>query len=98
MTFALSYERIGTDDNYRSKPYQTDSIVLAELALQMEFVRLSQLTGNPLYGQLANKVIEKIAQAETPIPGLYTTYWDAKKFTPGRSKQQLFLSSLSSWY
>ncbi|KAG2208875.1 hypothetical protein INT47_011015 [Mucor saturninus] len=66
-------------------PIISDTIVLAEFALQLEFVRLSQITGDPTYEIMANSIIEKISQVDTPIPGLYSIFWDPRTFEPSRT-------------
>ncbi|GJJ68427.1 hypothetical protein EMPS_00773 [Entomortierella parvispora] len=46
--------------------------VLAEVGtIQLEFSRLSQLTGNPLYEQKALDVFKALAKSSTELPGLY---------------------------
>ncbi|KAF9085547.1 hypothetical protein BGX29_001884 [Mortierella sp. GBA35] len=48
-----------------------ESFVLAEIgSLQLEFSRLSKLTGNPIYDQKARKIFDILGTAMPEIPGL----------------------------
>ncbi|EPB91307.1 hypothetical protein HMPREF1544_01824 [Mucor circinelloides 1006PhL] len=66
----------------KKQPIPSKTIILAEFALQLEFVRLSQVTNDPKWERLGNQVIEKIAKAQTPIAGLYSIIWNADTFQP----------------
>ncbi|KAI9255854.1 glycoside hydrolase [Helicostylum pulchrum] len=57
-------------------------IILSEFALQLELVRFSQLTGDASFERLGNSIIEKISKTDTPIPGLYSIFWDSETFKP----------------
>jgi mannosyl-oligosaccharide alpha-1,2-mannosidase len=63
-----------------------DEVILAEVALQVELVRYSQITGDPKYEQMGNSIIGKVANASTPIPGLYSTQWSRSTFMPKNGK------------
>ncbi|GAN05194.1 seven-hairpin glycosidase [Mucor ambiguus] len=69
----------------RKRPMSSKTIILAEFALQLEFVRLSQVTNDPKWERLGNQVIEKIARAQTPLAGLYSISWNADTFQPSKS-------------
>ncbi|KAI8639087.1 glycoside hydrolase [Parasitella parasitica] len=73
----------------RKQPILSETIILAEFALQLEFVRLSQITKNPDWERLGNRVIEEIAKASTPLEGLYSIIWDANTFQPSNRYLQL---------
>ncbi|KAI9321839.1 glycoside hydrolase [Dichotomocladium elegans] len=64
-------------------PTRDTGLILAEFgSLQLELVRLSQLTGNTTYATIANRVIHTIDQVPTSYPGLYPITWDLETFTP----------------
>ncbi|KAI9277179.1 glycoside hydrolase [Phascolomyces articulosus] len=70
-------------DVKRGKPTNDKSLILAEFgSLQLEMVRLSQLTGDERYAQIANNVIYAIDNVDTPFPGVYPIIWDLDSFTP----------------
>ncbi|KAI7871875.1 glycoside hydrolase [Spinellus fusiger] len=65
------------------KPQASYNLILAEFgSMQLEFVRLSQLTGNNKYADLANEVILRMKNVSTEIPGLYPMSWNARTFSP----------------
>ncbi|CAO3597926.1 unnamed protein product [Absidia cylindrospora] len=65
------------------KPAGGRQIVLAEFgSLQLELVRLSQLTGNQFYAESALRIIEKIAEVTPKLPGLYPMVWTLDSFKP----------------
>ncbi|CAO3629932.1 unnamed protein product [Cunninghamella blakesleeana] len=65
------------------EPVRNNNIYLAEFgSLQLELVRLSQLTGNNTYAEHGIHIIEKIAKVKTDFPGLYPMEWDLETFTP----------------
>lgn len=51
-------------------------------SLQLELVRLTQLTGDDQYERAGNHILEKISEVPTRIPGLYPMIWNLKSFTP----------------
>ncbi|KAG0337991.1 hypothetical protein BG000_004697 [Podila horticola] len=56
----------------RSSNYRQSTFVLAEIGtIQVEFTRLSKLTGNPVYEQKARDVIDTVNKINTELPGLY---------------------------
>ncbi|KAG0087092.1 hypothetical protein BGZ93_008753 [Podila epicladia] len=58
---------VDADSNYHQSIF-----VLAEIGtIQVEFTRLSKLTGNPVYEQKARGVIDTINKINTELPGLY---------------------------
>ena len=65
-----------------------ESTLVAEIgSLELEFTRLSQLTGDLKYFDLIERVMTELykAQSKTEIPGLWPTIVDAKSLTfPGR--------------
>ncbi|RCH84871.1 hypothetical protein CU097_000328, partial [Rhizopus azygosporus] len=64
-------------------PVDGNMITLAEFgSLQLELVRLSQLTGNEQYQITGNHVLEMISQVPSKVPGLYPMIWDLDSFTP----------------
>ncbi|KAI8882041.1 glycoside hydrolase family 47 protein [Backusella circina FSU 941] len=70
-------------DARSSKPIMSNQLTLAEFgSLQLELTRLSQVTGDSSYEKIGNKVIEKISQVPSLIPGLYPTEWDLEHFLP----------------
>jgi mannosyl-oligosaccharide alpha-1,2-mannosidase len=67
-------------------------INLAEFGTySMEFTRLSQVTGNPKYEQLATDLINAAIQQPTRMPGLFPTSWTVKPFAPVNSSKRLGL-------
>ncbi|ORZ02201.1 glycoside hydrolase [Syncephalastrum racemosum] len=75
-------------DVAKGKPTSEQGLILAEFgSLQLELVRLSQVTGDDQYAKLANSVIEKIANVKASYPGLYPITWDLKSFTPSSELQ-----------
>ncbi|KAK9764756.1 hypothetical protein K7432_007496 [Basidiobolus ranarum] len=51
------------------------SCILAEIgSFQLEFRRLSDLTGNPVFLEKGQKVIDMLEQVKTPYPGLVPIY------------------------
>lgn len=84
--FLFKSKHVNTDIISSKRPVPHKTVVLAEFALQLEFVRLSQLTGNPVYERIGNSIIEKIQKTGTPVPGLYSIFWDSKTFLPKDSK------------
>lgn len=51
-------------------------------SLQLELVRLTQLTGDDQYERAGNHILAKISEVPTRIPGLYPMIWNLKSFTP----------------
>ncbi|KAG2198086.1 hypothetical protein INT47_011921 [Mucor saturninus] len=65
------------------QPVGGEEIVLAEFgSLQLELVRLSQLTGDPKYEIVGNSILEKISKVPSRIPGLYPMIWNLDPFMP----------------
>ncbi|KAF7726413.1 maturation of Asn-linked oligosaccharides protein [Apophysomyces ossiformis] len=80
------YVNVTTTIN-RGKPVKDGRIILAEFgSLQLELVRLSQLTGEKGYEKIANWVIAKMAEIPTELPGLYSMIWDLDPFRPAVDK------------
>ena len=72
---------------YSGKPTDDKNLILAEFgSLQLEMVRLSQLTGEKRYAELANNVIYAIDKVATPFPGVYPIMWDLDSFSPSSCK------------
>ncbi|KAL0078434.1 glycoside hydrolase [Phycomyces blakesleeanus] len=72
------------------RPLKTKSLTLAEFgSMQLEFVRLSQITGDERYSTLANNVIHRMTNVHTDIPGLYPMSWDPSSFTPINKETQI---------
>lgn len=68
---------------YSAEPVGGDEIVLAEFgSLQLELVRLSQLTGNKKYENAGNSILEKISKVPSRFPGLYPMIWNLDPFIP----------------
>ncbi|KAG0186223.1 maturation of Asn-linked oligosaccharides protein, partial [Apophysomyces sp. BC1034] len=68
-------------------------IVLAEFgSLQLELVRLSQITGDDKYATISNKVIEKVSKVPSKYPGLYPILWNFDTFTPSIKDDYLTIS------
>lgn len=74
-------------DLRRKQPIPSKTIILAEFALQLEFVRLSQVTNDPKWERLGNQVIEKISKAQTPLDGLYSIFWNVDTFQPSNRRR-----------
>lgn len=75
----------------RGRPEKGNTITLAEFgSMQMELVRLSQLTGNEEYGLAGNYILEKMSKVPSRVPGLYPMIWDLDSFTPRSSKSFFF--------
>ncbi|KAF7728858.1 hypothetical protein EC973_005484 [Apophysomyces ossiformis] len=69
--------------NVNTQVHQDNIIVLAEFgSLQLELVRLSQITGDDKYATIANRVIDKISKVASKFPGLYPILWNFDTFTP----------------
>ncbi|KAG0183274.1 hypothetical protein DFQ29_007820 [Apophysomyces sp. BC1021] len=78
------------------KPVKDRRVILAEFgSLQLELVRLSQITGEKGYGILANWVIAKLSEVKTTLPGLYPMIWDLDPFGPSSGK--LLDSCYATW-
>ncbi|KAG0337992.1 hypothetical protein BG000_004698 [Podila horticola] len=66
-TFPVGW--VTTDPKYTPR---AEMFVLAEVGtIQLEFTRLSQLTGKPVYEQKALDVFRTLAKMTTELPGLY---------------------------
>jgi mannosyl-oligosaccharide alpha-1,2-mannosidase len=82
---AIFYLRTGIADNYSTDADANDhrpspSVVLAVLGtLQLEFTRLSQLTGNPKYYAAVQNVMDELGkwQNETALPGMWPAMVDS---------------------
>ncbi|RCH83920.1 hypothetical protein CU098_008294 [Rhizopus stolonifer] len=69
------------------RPIRDTEIVLAEFgSLQLELVRLSQVTGDDRYERAGNHIIEMISEVPSRMPGLYPMIWDLERFAPTNSK------------
>ncbi|KAI7879575.1 seven-hairpin glycosidase [Lichtheimia hyalospora FSU 10163] len=72
------------------EPTDDNGLILAEFgSLQLELVRLTQLTGNQRYASVANEVIYAIDNVTTPYPGLYPIEWSLDNFSPSSNERQL---------
>ncbi|KAI8881506.1 glycoside hydrolase family 47 protein [Backusella circina FSU 941] len=73
--------------NVNTETPQADSTInLAEFGTySMEFTRLSQVTGNPKYQELADNMINIAIQQPSSLPGLYPTSWTLDPFKPDSS-------------
>ncbi|KAI8369644.1 glycoside hydrolase [Radiomyces spectabilis] len=68
------------------QPIIENQLTLAEFgSMQLELVRLSQITGDPYYERIANSVLDKMARVPSRIPGLYPMSWDLLTFKPTSS-------------
>lgn len=77
---------------YRGLPVEGNMITLAEFgSLQLELVRLSQLTGNDKYQSAGNLILEKISKVPSHLPGLYPMIWELDTFIPKDSKRFDFI-------
>ncbi|KAI8987195.1 glycoside hydrolase [Pilobolus umbonatus] len=64
-------------------PAKGNDIILAEFgSLQLELVRLSQITGDEQYAQAGINIINRISEVPSRIPGLYPMIWNLNTFTP----------------
>ncbi|KAI8144823.1 glycoside hydrolase [Fennellomyces sp. T-0311] len=73
-------------DVQKGRPTNDKNLILAEFgSLQLEMVRLSQLTGDNRYATVANNVIYAIDKVPTPFPGIYPIVWNLDTFTPSSS-------------
>lgn len=80
------------------RPEKGNTITLAEFgSMQMELVRLSQLTGNEEYGLAGNYILEKMSKVPSRVPGLYPMIWDLDSFTP-RSTYITISGGADSYY
>lgn len=71
---------------YSESPQADSTINLAEFGTySMEFTRLSQVTGNPKYQELADNMINLAIQQPSSLPGLYPTSWTLDPFKPDSS-------------
>ncbi|KAJ2955701.1 hypothetical protein NQZ79_g8329 [Umbelopsis isabellina] len=65
------------------EPVPGNSIDLAEFgSLQMEMTRLSQVTGNKTYADIANAVVTKVQKTKSFPPQLYAMDWSLDPFKP----------------
>lgn len=64
----------------------------------MEFTRLSQVTGNPKYEELANNLVDAIIQQPTRMPGLFPTSWTVKPFAPVNTSTETFFEYIKNVY
>lgn len=65
------------------EPVPGNSIDLAEFgSLQMEMTRLSQVTGNKTYADIANAVVTKVQHTKSFPPQLYPQDWTLDPFKP----------------
>ncbi|KAI9362749.1 glycoside hydrolase [Pilaira anomala] len=66
-----------------NQPESGNTINLAEFGTYtMEFTRLSQVTGDPKYEQLANDLVNAAIEHPTRMPGLFPTTWTVNPFAP----------------
>ncbi|KAG1442910.1 hypothetical protein G6F56_010870 [Rhizopus delemar] len=73
-------------DLTKGTPEPTNQVNLAEFGTYtMEFTRLSQVTGNPMYEQLVMDLTKVAIQKPTKIRGLYPTTWTVNPFEPVNS-------------
>ncbi|KAJ9065421.1 hypothetical protein DSO57_1019750 [Entomophthora muscae] len=76
-------------DSKETLPYPWgafNSVILAEIgSFQLEFHRLSQLTGNWSYADAAQKVIDHLDSLSLETPGLYPLYYDIDSGTPSQT-------------
>ncbi|KAJ1674112.1 hypothetical protein EV182_003939 [Spiromyces aspiralis] len=82
----------------RMQPIFSSEICVAEAgSVQLEFMKLSEITGDPSYDKKAQKVVDILDKARKPYPGLYPTNIDtlSGKFTGGRIS---FGAMVDSWY
>jgi mannosyl-oligosaccharide alpha-1,2-mannosidase len=83
--FVFEYLRTRIADSYSTNAEANDhrpsaSVVLAVLGtLQLEFTRLSQLTGNPKYYSAVQHVMDELGkwQNETGLPGMWPATVDS---------------------
>ncbi|ORX57557.1 seven-hairpin glycosidase [Hesseltinella vesiculosa] len=74
------------------KPVPGNQVFLAEFgSMQLELVRLSQITGNSTYQELGLNIINRLAQVKPRYPGLYPMLWNLESFTPSDETIQLNL-------
>ncbi|KAI9275413.1 glycoside hydrolase [Sporodiniella umbellata] len=65
------------------QPEKSTEVNLAEFGTYtMEFTRLSQVTGNPKYEQLAMELTYAALEQSTTLPGLYPNTWTVNPFKP----------------
>ncbi|KAI9247467.1 glycoside hydrolase [Phascolomyces articulosus] len=66
-----------------NRPVKTNTITLAEFGTYtVEFTRLSQLTGNMKYANVANAIVEKAIAQPSRMAGLYPNSWNVNPFKP----------------
>lgn len=84
---------------YRGLPVEGNMITLAEFgSLQLELVRLSQLTDNDKYQLAGNFILEKISKVPSHLPGLYPMIWELDTFIPKDSKCFVFIKKIIFTY
>ncbi|KAI9505470.1 glycoside hydrolase, partial [Coemansia spiralis] len=91
----IPYPRV---DVNAKKAVHSDRVCLAEAGtVQLEYWKLSELTGNPAYHEMAQRVVDILDEAEKPYPGLYPIWIDTKsaKLVSG---QITFGGQGDSWY
>ncbi|ORZ13469.1 glycoside hydrolase [Absidia repens] len=73
--------------------------ILAEFgSLQLELVKLSQLSGNQTYAKLALGVIENVSKVTPSFPGLYSMVWNAESFQPAGNQYVTISGGADSYY
>ncbi|KAJ1950170.1 hypothetical protein EC988_004487 [Linderina pennispora] len=94
-TTGIPYPRV---DINRGTAVSSSHVCLAEAGtVQLEYWKLSELTGNDKYHQAAQRVVDILDKADKPYPGLYPIWIeiDSGKMTSG---QITFGGQGDSWY
>ncbi|KAJ1666220.1 hypothetical protein IW140_003208 [Coemansia sp. RSA 1813] len=91
----IPYPRV---DVNAKRAIPSDRVCLAEAGtVQLEYWKLSELTGDPKYHEAAQRVVDILDQAEKPYPGLYPIWIDinSAKLVSGKIT---FGGQGDSWY
>ncbi|KAJ1949909.1 hypothetical protein FBU59_000934, partial [Linderina macrospora] len=94
-TTGIPYPRV---DVNKGVPVPSSHVCLAEAGtVQLEYWKLSELTGNEKYHQAAQRVVDILDKADKPYPGLYPIWIEISsgKMTSG---QITFGGQGDSWY
>ncbi|KAI8388763.1 glycoside hydrolase [Radiomyces spectabilis] len=86
-------------DLNRKRAKRTSSINLAEFGTyNLEFTRLSQITGNATYAKYANDLVDRAISEPTVLPGLFPTSWTTDTFKPINSSYITIAGGGDSFY
>ena len=77
--------------------WQRGNVILSEIALQIEFRFLSNISGNNVYADKAHHILEVLNELK-PLHGLYPVYLDSNTLKPAGDKKFSFGGMGDSFY